>query len=106
MSGRSHAICVIWGIREEELKRWATSTSSIPTYPPRCLSLQERYHSSLQPLRQPTTSRSRYLTQIGIGVAALGLIVLMASLIAERIGEREADRALREDRPESPSLEE
>jgi len=46
------------------------------------------------------------LTQIGIGVAALGLIVLMASLIAERIGEREADRALREDRPESPSLEE
>ena len=44
--------------------------------------------------------------QIGIGVAALGLIVLMASLIAERIGEREADRALREDRPESPSLEE
>ncbi|MDE2762584.1 MAG: hypothetical protein OXQ94_08110 [Gemmatimonadota bacterium] len=44
--------------------------------------------------------------QIGIGVAALGLVVLMASLIAERIGEREADRALREDRPESSSLEE
>ncbi len=44
--------------------------------------------------------------QIGIGVAALGLVVLMASLVAERIGEREADRALREDRPESSSLEE
>lgn len=44
--------------------------------------------------------------QIGFGVAALGLIVLMASLIAERIGEREADRALRGDRPESPSSEE
>jgi len=43
--------------------------------------------------------------QIGIGVAALGLVVLMASLIAERIGEREADRALREDRPASSSLE-
>ena len=41
--------------------------------------------------------------QIGIGAAALGLVVLMASLIAERIGEREADRALREDRPESPT---
>ena len=41
--------------------------------------------------------------QIGIGAAALGLIVLMASLIAERIGEREADRKLRDDRPESPS---
>lgn len=44
--------------------------------------------------------------QIGIGVAGLGLVVLMASLIAERIGEREADRALREDRPESPSTSE
>ncbi len=44
--------------------------------------------------------------QIGFGVAALGLIVLMASLIAERIGERGADRALREDRLESPSPEE
>ena len=39
--------------------------------------------------------------QIGMGAAALGLIVLMASLIAERIGEREADRKLRDDRPES-----
>ena len=28
--------------------------------------------------------------QIGIGAAALGLIVLVASLIAERIGKREA----------------
>ena len=41
--------------------------------------------------------------QIGIGAAALGLIVLMASLIGERIGEREADRKLRDDRPESSS---
>ena len=41
--------------------------------------------------------------QIGIGAAALGLIVLMASLIAERIGEREADRQLLDDRPESSS---
>ena len=41
--------------------------------------------------------------QIGIGAAALGLIVLMASLIGERIGEREADRQLRDDRPESSS---
>lgn len=42
--------------------------------------------------------------QIGIGAAALGLAVLMGSLIAERIGEREADRKLREDRPESSRL--
>ena len=41
--------------------------------------------------------------QIGIGAAGLGLVVLMASLIAERISEREADRKLRDDRPESPS---
>ena len=40
--------------------------------------------------------------QIGMGAAALGLVVLMGSLIAERIGEREADRKLLEDRPESP----
>ncbi len=40
---------------------------------------------------------------IGIGVAGLGLIVLMGSLIAERIGEREADRKLLDDRPESSS---
>ena len=40
--------------------------------------------------------------QIGMGAAGLGLVVLMGSLIAERIGEREADRKLREDRPESP----
>ncbi len=39
--------------------------------------------------------------QIGVGAAALGLVVLMGSLIAERIGEREADRKLLEDRPES-----
>jgi hypothetical protein len=41
--------------------------------------------------------------QIGMGAAGLGLVVLMGSLIAERIGEREADRKLLEDRPESPS---
>ena len=41
--------------------------------------------------------------QIGTGVAALGMVVLMASLIAERIGEREADRKLLGDRPETPS---
>ena len=40
--------------------------------------------------------------QIGMGAAGLGLVVLMGSLIAERIGEREADRKLLEDRPESP----
>ena len=32
--------------------------------------------------------------QIGIAVAGLGMVVLMGSLIAERIGEREADRRL------------
>ena len=41
--------------------------------------------------------------QIGMGAAGLGLVVLMASLIAERIGEREADRQLLDDRPESSS---
>ena len=41
--------------------------------------------------------------QIGMGTAGLGLIVLMASLIAEIIGEREADRQLLDDRPESSS---
>ncbi len=41
--------------------------------------------------------------QIGMGAAGLGLVVLMASLIAERIGEREADRRLLDDRPESSS---
>lgn len=41
--------------------------------------------------------------RIGIGAATVGMVVLMASLIAERIGEREADRKLMEDRPESPS---
>ena len=41
--------------------------------------------------------------QIGFGAAALGLVVVMGSLIAERIEEREADRRLLEDRPESSS---
>jgi hypothetical protein len=36
--------------------------------------------------------------QIGIGVALLGLLVLMGSLIAERIADRERDRSLLEDR--------
>ncbi len=31
---------------------------------------------------------------IGIAVAGLGMVVLMGSLIAERIGDREADRRL------------
>lgn len=39
--------------------------------------------------------------QIGMGVAGLGLVVVMGSLIAERIEDREADRRLLEDRPES-----
>ncbi len=39
--------------------------------------------------------------QIGMGVAALGLVAVMGSLIAERIEDREADRRLLEDRPES-----
>ncbi|MDE2652756.1 MAG: hypothetical protein F4087_14500 [Gemmatimonadetes bacterium] len=39
--------------------------------------------------------------QIGMGIAALGLVVVMGSLIAERIEDREADRRLLEDRPES-----
>ena len=41
--------------------------------------------------------------RIGIGAAALGLVVLMGSLIAERIGEREADRKLLDDRADSSS---
>lgn len=32
--------------------------------------------------------------QIGVAVAGLGMVVLMGSLIAERIGDREADRRL------------
>ncbi len=43
--------------------------------------------------------------QIGMGVAALGLVVVMGSLIAERIEDREADRRLLEDRPKSPRSE-
>ena len=39
--------------------------------------------------------------QIGFGVAALGLVVVMGSLIAERIEDREGDRRLLEDRLES-----
>jgi len=39
--------------------------------------------------------------QIGMGIAALGLVVVMGALIAERIEDREADRRLLEDRPES-----
>ena len=41
--------------------------------------------------------------QIGIAVAAVGLTVLMISLIAERWTDREADAALREDIPRPPS---
>jgi len=41
--------------------------------------------------------------QIGFAVAAVGLTVLMISLIAERWTDREADAALREDTPRPPS---
>ena len=60
---------------------------------------------AIRPLRfiWPWVMELPLAIQIGIGAAALGLIVLMASLIAERIGEREADRKLRDDRPESSS---
>ena len=60
---------------------------------------------AIRPLRfiWPWVMELPLAIQIGIGAAALGLIVLMASLIAERIGEREADRKLLEDRPESSS---
>ncbi len=37
--------------------------------------------------------------QIGIAVAGLGMVVLMGSLIAERIGDREADRKLAASEP-------
>lgn len=35
--------------------------------------------------------------QVGIGVAAFGLLVLLGTLIWERLEEREADKALREE---------
>ncbi len=35
--------------------------------------------------------------QIGLGAAAFGLLLLLASLIWERIEERESDRSLRDD---------
>lgn len=41
--------------------------------------------------------------QIGIAVAAIGLTVLMISLIAERWTDRDEDAALREDIPHRPS---
>ncbi|MGB1048929.1 MAG: hypothetical protein ACPG3U_04500 [Rhodothermales bacterium] len=41
--------------------------------------------------------------QLGIAIAAIGLTVLMISLIAERWADREADAALREDAPHPPS---
>lgn len=61
---------------------------------------------AIRPLRAiwPAIMALPLPVQIGIGAAALGVIVLMGSLIAERIGEREADRKLLEDRPESSRL--
>ncbi len=41
--------------------------------------------------------------QIGFAIAAVGLTVLMISLIAERWSDRDADAALREDIPRPPS---
>ena len=60
---------------------------------------------AIRPLRAiwPWLSVLPLAIQIGFGVAALGLVVVMGSLIAERIEEREADRKLLEDRPESSS---
>ena len=43
---------------------------------------------------------------IGIAVAGLGMVVLMGSLIAERIGDREADRRLAAADPVTNSTEE
>ncbi|MCY3545805.1 MAG: hypothetical protein OXH51_10340 [Gemmatimonadetes bacterium] len=43
---------------------------------------------------------------IGIAVAGLGMVVLMGSLIAERIGDREADRRLAAPDPVTHSTEE
>lgn len=40
--------------------------------------------------------------QLGLGVAAVGLTVLMISLLAERWSDRDADSALREDTPVRP----
>lgn len=61
---------------------------------------------AIRPLRAiwPAIMALPLPVQIGIGAAALGVIVLMGSLIAERIGDREADRKLLEDRPESSRL--
>ena len=58
---------------------------------------------AIRPLRHiwPWLLELPLAIQIGIGAAALGLVVLMASLVAERISEREADRQLLDDRPES-----
>ena len=61
---------------------------------------------AIRPLRAiwPAIMALPLPVQIGIGAASLGVIVLMGSLIAERIGDREADRKLLEDRPESSRL--
>ena len=41
--------------------------------------------------------------QVGMAVAAVGLTVLILSLLAERWTDREADAALREEEPHRPS---
>ena len=60
---------------------------------------------AIRPLRSiwPMIMALPLPVRIGIGAAALGLVVLMGSLIAERIGEREADRKLLDDRADSSS---
>jgi len=53
----------------------------------------------IEPLRQlwPLIRGLPLLIQIGVVVAAIGLTVLLGSLISERIREREADKRLRDE---------
>jgi len=53
----------------------------------------------IRPLRflWPWIRGSPLPVRVGVGVAAVGLLVLLGSLIWERIRDREADRALREE---------
>ncbi len=53
----------------------------------------------IKPLRfvWPALKALPWPIQLGLGTAALGLIVIFASLIWERIEEREEDRSLRDD---------
>ena len=58
---------------------------------------------SIRPLRSiwPWIRGLPPAIQIGISVAAVGLILLMGSLLWERIEERDKDRELLDDRPDS-----